>query len=79
MRTDLLGKPRSGQCTVFTVRGGQKVIAVVYAPHEFLHYVWSTLRIAQWRALGHPDVLDLSAPPITKRSITLRRSRSRAG
>ncbi len=31
--------------------------------HEFLHYVWSTLRIAQWRALGHPDVLDLSAPP----------------
>ena len=31
--------------------------------HEFLHYVWSTLRIAQWRALGHPDVLDLSASP----------------
>ncbi len=31
--------------------------------HEFLHYVWSTLMIAQWRALGHRDVLDLSAPP----------------
>src|SRR5205085_4868243 len=29
--TRLVGKPRSGQCAVFPVMGGQRVIAVVYA------------------------------------------------
>jgi GAF domain-containing protein len=33
--TRLLGKPRSGQCAIFPVLGGQKVIAVVYADNGF--------------------------------------------
>jgi hypothetical protein len=33
--TKLLGKPRSGQCAIFPVLGGQKVIAVVYADNGF--------------------------------------------
>jgi len=33
--TKLLEKPRSGQCAIFPVLGGQKVIAVVYADNGF--------------------------------------------
>ncbi|TMA27308.1 MAG: DUF4388 domain-containing protein [Deltaproteobacteria bacterium] len=32
---DLIGKPSSGQCAIFPVLGGQKVIAVVYADNGF--------------------------------------------
>lgn len=31
----MLGRPRSGQCAIFPVLGGQKVIAVVYADNGF--------------------------------------------
>lgn len=46
----LLGKPRSGQCAVFPVMGGQRVIALVYADNGHSN-----------RAIEELDILELAA------------------
>ncbi len=46
----LVGKPRSGQCAVFPVMGGQRVIALVYADNGHSN-----------RAIEELDILELAA------------------
>ena len=46
----LMGKPRSGQCAIFPVLGGQRVIAVVYADNGLSN-----------RAIEEIDMLELAA------------------
>ena len=46
----LVGKPRSGQCAIFPVLGGQRVIAVVYADNGLSN-----------RAIEEIDMLELAA------------------
>ena len=46
----LLGRPRSGECAVFPVMGGQRVIAVVYADNGHSN-----------RAIEELDILELAA------------------
>ena len=48
--TRVVGKPRSGQCAVFPVMGGQRVIAVVYADNGPSN-----------RAIEELDILELAA------------------
>ncbi|HKC59431.1 MAG TPA: DUF4388 domain-containing protein [Myxococcales bacterium] len=48
--TRVVGKPRSGQCAVFPVMGGQRVIAVVYADNG-----------PSSRAIEELDILELAA------------------
>jgi Domain of unknown function (DUF4388) len=50
MFTRVVGKPRSGQCAVFPVMGGQRVIAVVYADNGPSN-----------RAIEELDILELAA------------------
>jgi hypothetical protein len=46
----LVGKPRSGQCAIFPVMGGQRVIAVIYADNGHSN-----------RAIEELDILELAA------------------
>jgi uncharacterized protein DUF4388 len=46
----LLGKPRSGECAIFPVTGGQRVIALVYADNGHAN-----------RAIEELDILELAA------------------
>src|SRR5207248_3890283 len=46
----LVGKPRSGQCAVFPVLGGQRVIALIYADNGHLN-----------RPIEELDILELAA------------------
>ena len=48
--TEIVGKPRSGQCAVFPVLGGQRVIALVYADNGPSN-----------RAIEELDILELAA------------------
>jgi hypothetical protein len=48
--TALLGKPRSGECAIFPVTGGQRVIALVYADNGHSN-----------RAIEELDILELAA------------------
>jgi GAF domain-containing protein len=46
----MLGRPRSGQCAIFPVMGGQRVIALVYADNGHSN-----------RAIEELDILELAA------------------
>jgi GAF domain-containing protein len=48
--TALLGKPRAGQCAIFPVLGGQRVIALVYADNGHLN-----------QSIEELDILELAA------------------
>lgn len=47
----MLGKPRSGQCAVFPVLGGQKVIATIYADNGYSNTAIEQLEILELAAV----------------------------
>ena len=47
---EIVGKPRSGQCAIFPVLGGQRVIALIYADNGPSN-----------RAIEELDILELAA------------------
>jgi GAF domain-containing protein len=48
--SDVVGAPRSGQCAIFPVLGGQRVVAVVYADNG-----------PSMRQIEEIDILELAA------------------
>ena len=47
----MLGRPRSGECAVFPVLGGQKVIAVVYADNGFSNHAIEQVEMLELAAV----------------------------
>jgi GAF domain-containing protein len=48
---NLLGRPRTGECAIFPVLGGQKVIAVVYADNGFSNTAIEQVEILELAAV----------------------------